>query len=271
MIMKEEEQEMENNSERTIAKQLLTTLDGPHHAIGVWRSGSKLNGLASDGSDSDFVVLVEDKPKEVLTSTPVSSQRIIHEPEHTYDIKEYSVLQTWRLIRKGNPNIIEPFMVDPLAYDQHDPFVSQFIDAKYDILYYDMPRFIKSCLGMANSLNDNVMLKNCIQIIKNLIYAKQLLIADKPILINPDVSNVSVTLPNLGKAMTLREIKFLKPEAQNKNPYRLCIKYELVNVVRQLQKEVADELHKRNPVKQAPAEFDRLFYDKVAKELQKGA
>lgn len=38
---------MENNSEHAIAKQLLTTFDGPHHAIGVWRSGSKLNGLAS--------------------------------------------------------------------------------------------------------------------------------------------------------------------------------------------------------------------------------
>ena len=264
---------MKNNSERAFAEQLLTTLDGPHHAIGVWRSGSKLNGLASDNSDSDFVVLVEDKPKEVLTSTPVSNQRIIDEPEHTYDIKEYSVLQAWRLIRKGNPNLIEPFMIDPLAYDQHDPFVSQFINAKHDILYYDMPRFIKSCLGMADDLhrrynNENATRKNFIQTIKNLIYAKQLLIADKPILINPDVSDVSVMFPNFGKTMTLREIKFLEPKAQREIPH--SIKYDLVTVTKQLQKEVADELYKQNPVKQAPAEFDRLFYDKVAAELQKG-
>lgn len=264
---------MGNNSEHAIAKQLLTTFDGPHHAIGVWRSGSKLNGLASDDSDSDFVVLVEDKPKEILTSTPVSSQRIIHNLGHTYDIKEYSVLQAWRLIRKGNPNLIEPFMVDPLAYDKDDSFVGQFINAKHDILYYDMPRFVKNCLGMENGLhkrynNGNATLKDFIQTIKNLIYAKQLLTADKPILIHPDVSGVSVTLPNLGKAMTLREIKFLETDISGKAP--LNIRHDLVNAVRRLKKEVADELHEQNPVKQTPAEFDQLFYNKVAEELQKG-
>lgn len=263
---------MKNNSERAFAEQLLTTLDGPHHAIGVWLSGSKLNGLASDDSDSDFVVLVEDKPKEVLTSTPVSSQRIIHNLGHTYDIKEYSVLQAWRLIRKGNPNLIEPFMVDPLAYDKADPFVSQFINAKYDILYYDMPRFVKSCLGMANGLlkrysNYNATCKNFIQTIKNLNYAKQLLESNEPLLINPDVSNMTVTLPNTNKNMTLREIKFSRSSRPMITPGEFD---DLAIITKQLQKEVADELHEQNPVKQAPAEFDWLFYHKVAAELQKG-
>lgn len=202
---------MENDSERTIAEQLLITLDGSHHVIGVWLSGSKLNGLASDDSDSDFVVLVEDKPKEVLTSTPVSSQQIITVDEHTCDIKEYSIFQVWRLIRKGNPNLIEPFMVDPLAYDKDDPFVSQFIDAKHDILYYDIPRFVKSCLGMANGLhkrynNGNATLKNFIQTIKNLNYAKQLLESNEPLLINPDVSNITVTLPNCYRCTSRSEM-----------------------------------------------------------------
>lgn len=264
---------MENDSERTIAEQLLITLDGSHHVIGVWLSGSKLNGLASDDSDSDFVVLVEDKPKEVLTSTPVSSQQIITVDGHTCDIKEYSVLQAWRLIRKGNPNLIEPFMLDPLAYDKEDPFMTQFIQVKHDILYYDMPRFVKSCLGMEDGFhkrynNGKATRKDFIQTIKNLIYAKVLLTADRPTLIYPDVSDVSVTLPNLEKKMTLREIKFLEPEAQDKVPH--SIKYDLVTIVKQLKKKVVDELFEQKPVKQAPAEFDRLFYDKIAEELQKG-
>lgn len=262
---------MENDSERTIAEQLLITLDGSHHVIGVWLSGSKLNGLASDDSDSDFVVLVEDKPKEVLTSTPVSSQQIITVDEHTCDIKEYSIFQVWRLIRKGNPNLIEPFMVDPLAYDKDDPFVSQFIDAKHDILYYDIPRFVKSCLGMANGLhkrynNGNATLKNFIQTIKNLNYAKQLLESNEPLLINPDVSNITVTLPNTNKGMTLREIKFSRLSGPMIAPGEFD---DLAIVTKQLQKEVADELHEQNPIKQAPAEFDRLFYNKFAAELQK--
>ncbi|HIY92507.1 MAG TPA: hypothetical protein H9820_06135 [Candidatus Companilactobacillus pullicola] len=42
----------------------------PHKVLGVWLSGSKLNGLSTDESDTDLIIVVEDTPQEIMTGQP---------------------------------------------------------------------------------------------------------------------------------------------------------------------------------------------------------
>lgn len=46
----------------------LINKDIPSHKIlGVWLSGSKLNGLSTDELGTDLIIVVEDTPQEIMT------------------------------------------------------------------------------------------------------------------------------------------------------------------------------------------------------------
>lgn len=102
----------------------------PHKVLGVWLSGSKLNGLSTDKSDTDLIAIVEDTPKEIMTGQPLSKQMVFESEDNHFDVKMYGVIQVWRMIRKGNPNFIESFMEKPLAINETDPFINGWLSRK---------------------------------------------------------------------------------------------------------------------------------------------
>lgn len=168
----------------------------PHKVLGVWLSGSKLNGLSTDKSDTDLIAIVEDTPKEIMTGQPLSKQMVFENEDNRFDVKMYGVIQVWRMIRKGNPNFIESFMEKPLAINEADPFMLTLDESQTiaKILHYNLPQFFKSCLGMANGAlkRKNATIKNYLQTIKNLKYARYMLIFPGTERLDPNVGDSTI-------------------------------------------------------------------------------
>lgn len=57
----------------------------PHKVLGVWLSGSKLNGLSTDKSDTDLIAIVEDTPKETMEGQPLSKQMVFEDGDNHFD------------------------------------------------------------------------------------------------------------------------------------------------------------------------------------------
>lgn len=235
--------------------------------LGVYLSGSKLNGLATIQSDTDLIVLVEDTPQEIMTGNPFSKQRIIDfEPDnHTtihFDIKIYGIVQVWRMICKGNPNFIESFMEKPLAINEADPFMLTLGESQTiaKILHYNLPKFFRSCLGMAKGVfkRKNATIKDYLQAIKNLKYAEYLLVFPTTDHINPDVGNQLITDTDL----TFYDIKTCTDQQQKD----MFCNDLLPNAIRQLVAEIETNLPHTI---QGSVKLDKLFFNKVSQELIK--
>ena len=234
----------------------------PHKVLGVWLSGSKPNGLSTDKSDTDLIVIVEDTPKEIMTGQPLSKQMVFEDGDNHFDIKMYGVTQVWRMIRKGNPNFIETFMEQPLAINEADPFMLTLGESRTvaKILHYNLPRFFKSCLGMANGAlkRKNATIKDYLQAIKNLKYAEYLLVFPTTDHINPDVGNQLITNTDL----TFYDIKTCTDQQQKD----MFCNYLLPNAIRQLVAEIETNLPHTI---QGSVKLDKLFFNKVSQELIK--
>lgn len=233
----------------------------PHKVLGVWLSGSKLNGLSTDESDTDLIIVVEDTPQEIMTGQPLSKQIMVKDQNTHFDIKLYGVMQTWRMIRKGNPNFIETFMEQPLAKLENDPFMMSLTTDEMitNILRYNLPQFFKSCLGMANGVfkRKNATIKNYLQTIKNLKYAQYLLVFPGARKIGPNIGNGVI-----GGTLTFRDVK----ERQNIPEFRKFFDELLPKVINNLTAEIEEQIP--NKVENSE-ELDKLFYNKVSQELIK--
>lgn len=233
----------------------------PHKILGAWLSGSKLNGLATDESDTDLIIVVEDTPQEIMTGQPLSKQVMVKDQDTHFDIKVYGVMQTWRMIRKGNPNFIEAFMVQPLAKLESDPFMMSLTTDEMitNILRYNLPQFFKSCLGMANGVfkRKNATIKNYLQTIKNLKYAQYMLVFPGARKIGPNIGNGVI-----GGALTFRDVK----ERQNIPEFREFFDELLPKIIRNLVAEIEEQIPSKV---ENSEELDKLFYNKVSQELVK--
>lgn len=255
------------NYDTEFAQKLVNDSIIDRHVLAVYLSGSKLNGLSTNDSDTDLIAIVEDTPKEIMTGQPYSKQKVINftfdnQTTVHFDIKIYGVTQVWRMICKGNPNFIETFMEQPLAFDIADPFTMTLMDKQThnEILHYNIPQFFRSCLGMANSVfkRKHPTIKNYLQAIKNLKFAEYLLIFPKTDHINPDVGK-----QKLGKTdLTLFEIK----SCTNQQQIDTYLNDLLPKTVKSLRKEVETNLPHDA---QGSSKLDTLFFNKVSQELIK--
>lgn len=233
----------------------------PHKVLGVWLSGSKLNGLSTDESDNDLITIVEDTPQEIMIGQPLSKQVKVKDQGTHFDIKIYGVIQTWRIIRKGNPNFIETFMEQPLAKHEGDPFMMSLTTDKMmtNVLHYNLPRFFKSCLGMANSVlkRKNATIKDYLQTIKNLKYAQYMLVFPGARKIGPDIGDGVI-----GGTLTFRDVK----KRQNIPEFREFFDELLPKIIRNLIAEIEEQIPSKV---ENSEELDNLFYNKVSQELIK--
>lgn len=233
----------------------------PHKVLGVWLSGSKLNGLSTDKSDTDLIAIVEDTPKEIMTGQPLSKQMMFEDEDNHFDIKMYSVTQVWRMIRKGNPNFIEVFMEQPLAINEADPFMLTLGESQTiaKILHYNLPQFFKSCLGMANGAfkRKNATIKDYLQAIKNLKYAQYMLIFPGTERLDPNVGDVSI----IG-TLTFIDVKLRQDVPEFKKYFNDVLSKEINHLVA----EIEDQIPKKA---EGSDKLDKLFYNKVSQELIK--
>ena len=250
-------------AEKLIAKgtQLINKDMIPHKVLGVWLSGSKLNGLSTDKSDTDLIAVVEDTPKEIMTGQPLSKQIVFESEDNHFDIKIYGVTQVWRMIRKGNPNFIETFMEQPLAINEADPFMLTFVESQTiaKILHYNLPRFFKSCLGMANGAlkRKNATIKDYLQAIKNLKYAQYMLIF-------PGTDRLD---PNVGESTIIGALTFINAKVHQDVPkVKEYFNDVLPKEINHLVAEIKDQIPKKA---EGSDKLDKLFYNKVSQELIK--
>ena len=233
----------------------------PHKVLGVWLSGSKLNGLSTDKSDTDLIVIVEDTSKEIMTGQPLSKQMVFKNEDNHFDVKMYGVTQVWRMIRKGNPNFIETFMEKPLAINEADPFILTLSESRTiaKILHYNLPRFFKSCLGMANWTlkRKNATIKNYLQTIKNLKYAQYMLIFPRTDRINPNVSDSAIT-----GTLTFIDIKARQDVPKFKEYFNDVLPKEINHLVAEIEGQIPRKA-------EGSDKLDKLFYNKVSQELIK--
>ena len=250
-------------AEKLIAKgtQLINKDMISHKVLGVWLSGSKLNGLSTDKSDTDLIAIVEDTPKEIMTGQPLSKQMVFENEDNHFDIKMYGVIQVWRMIRKGNPNFIETFMEKPLAINEADPFMLTLGESQTiaKILHYNLPQFFKSCLGMVNGVlkRKNATIKNYLQTIKNLKYAQYMLIFPGAERLNPNVGDSSIT-----GTLTFIDIKARQDVPEFKEYFNHVLSKEINHLVA----EIEDQIPKKA---EGSDKLDKLFYNKVSQELIK--
>ena len=233
----------------------------PHKVLGVWLSGSKLNGLSTDKSDTDLIAIVEDTPKEIMTGQPLSKQIVFENENNHFDVKMYGVVQVWRMIRKGNPNFIETFMEKPLAINEADPFMLTLGESQTiaKILHYNLPRFFKSCLGMANETlkRKNATIKNYLQTIKNLKYAQYMLTF-------PGAGRLD---PNVGDSVITGALRFIDVKLRQDVPE---FKKYFSNVLSKVINNLVAEIEGQIPSKaEGSDKLDKLFYNKVSQELIK--
>lgn len=233
----------------------------PHKVLGVWLSGSKLNGLSTDESDNDLITIVEDTPQEIMIGQPLSKQVKVKDQGTHFDIKIYGVIQTWRIIRKGNPNFIETFMEQPLAKHEGDPFMMSLTTNEMitNILRYNLPQFFKSCLGMANGAlkRKNATVKDYLQAIKNLKYAQYMLVFPGARKIDPDIGDGVIS-----GTLTFKDVK----ERQNIKEFREFFDKLLPKIIINLVAEIEDQIPSKV---ENSVELDKLFYNKVSQELIK--
>lgn len=233
----------------------------PHKVLGIWLSGSKLNGLSTDESDTDLIAIVEDTPQEIMTGQPLSKQVMVKDQDTHFDIKIYGVIQTWRMIRKGNPNFIEVFMAQPLAKLESDPFMMSLTTNEMitNILRYNLPQFFKSCLGMANGAlkRKNATVKDYLQAIKNLKYAQYMLVFPGARKIDPDIGDGVIS-----GTLTFKDVK----ERQNIKEFREFFDKLLPKIIINLVAEIEDQIPSKV---ENSVELDKLFYNKVSQELIK--
>lgn len=233
----------------------------PHKVIGVWLSGSKLNGLSTDKSDTDLIAIVEDTPKEIMTGQPLSKQIVFESEDNHFDVKMYGVIQVWRMIRKGNPNFIETFMEKPLAINEADPFMLTFGESQTiaKILHYNLPQFFKSCLGMANGVlkRKNATIKDYLQAIKNLKYAQYMLIFPGAERLNPNVGDSSIT-----GALTFIIVKVHQDIPEFKKYFDKVLSKEIDHLVAEIEGQIPRKA-------EGSDKLDKLFYNKVSQELIK--
>lgn len=233
----------------------------PHKVLGVWLSGSKLNGLSTDKSDTDLIAIVEDTPKEIMEGQPLSKQMVFEDEDNHFDIKMYGVIQVWRMIRKGNPNFIETFMEQPLAINEADPFMLTLSESQTiaKILHYNLPQFFKSCLGMANGTlkRKNATIKNYLQTIKNLKYARYMLTFPGTGRLDPDVGDSTI----IG-ALTFINVKVHQDVPEFKKYFNKVLSKEINHLVT----EIEDQVPKKA---EGSDKLDKLFYNKVSQELIK--
>ena len=233
----------------------------PHKVLGVWVSGSKLNGLSTDKSDTDLIAIVEDTPKEIMTGQPLSKQIVFENDNNHFDVKMYGVIQVWRMIRKGNPNFIETFMEQPLAINEADPFMLTLDESQTiaKILHYNLPRFFKSCLGMANGAlkRKNATIKDYLQAIKNLKYAQYMLIF-------PGTDRLE---PNVGESTIIGALTFINAKVHQDVPK---VKENFNDVLPKEINHLVAEIEGQIPRKaEGSDKLDKLFYNKVSQELIK--
>lgn len=233
----------------------------PHKVLGVWLSGSKLNGLSTDKSDTDLIAIVEDTPKEIMMGQPLSKQIVFENENNHFDVKMYGVVQVWRMIRKGNPNFIETFMEQPLAINEADPFMLTLGESQTiaKILHYNLPRFFKSCLGMANGVlkRKNVTIKDYLQVIKNLMYARYMLAFPGARKINPDVGDGVI-----GGTLTFIDIKARQDVPEFKEYFDDILPKVINNLVAEIEGQIPSKA-------EGSDKLDKLFYNKVSQELIK--
>lgn len=233
----------------------------PHKVLGVWLSGSKLNGLSTDKSDTDLIVAVEDTPKEIMTGQPLSKQMVFENEGNHFDIKMYGIVQVWRMIRKGNPNFIETFMEKPLAINEADPFMLTFGESQTiaKILHYNLPQFFKSCLGMANGAlkRKNATIKDYLQAIKNLKYAQYLLVFPRTKRLDPNVGDAAIT-----GALTFIDVKVRQDVPEFKKYFNKVLSKEINHLVAEIEGQISKKAEGSDTL-------DKLFYNKVSQELIK--
>lgn len=250
-------------AEKLIAKgtQLISKDMIPHKMLGVWLSGSKLNGLSTDQSDTDLIAIVEDTPKEIMTGQPLSKQIVFENEDNRFDVKMYGVIQVWRMIRKGNPNFIESFMEKPLAINEADPFMLTLGESQTiaKILHYNLPQFFKSCLGMANGAlkRRNATIKDYLQAIKNLKYAQYMLIFPGTKRIDPNVGESSIS-----GTLTFVDVKVRQDVPEFKEYFNNVLPKEINHLVA----EIEDQIPRKA---EGSDKLDKLFYNKVSQELIK--
>lgn len=233
----------------------------PHKVLGVWLSGSKLNGLSTDKSDTDLIAIVEDTPKEIMTGQPLSKQMVFENEGNHFDVKMYGVTQVWRMIRKGNPNFIEIFMEQPLAINEADPFMLTLDESQTiaKILHYNLPQFFKSCLGMANGAlkRKNATIKDDLQAIKNLKYAQYMLVFPRTKRLDPNVGDPTIT-----GTLTFIDVKARQDVPEFKEYFDNILSRVINNLVAEIEDQIPSKA-------EGSDKLDKLFYNKVSQELIK--
>lgn len=166
---------MENISD--LVKQFET--DTGKHVLAVYQSGAALNGLAlRENSDYDFIVFVEDDPKDVLNNQSYSKQ--FHEWMPKVDLKVYDLRRLYQLLQKSNFNMLEIFSKKPIYCDCG---LFEHLDFKV-LASLNLKSFCKSIMGMTKTLqkqlkhatnfDDKDLIKKLVQAFKAQLYLRNI-------------------------------------------------------------------------------------------------
>lgn len=123
--------------------------------LGVYLSGSHLNGLADQNSDTDYYVVTEPEFDSLIFNRRKGKQ------EHgEIDFKQVDLFQFVSSIYKSNPNVLELFYKKPLFTDELFSMMAGFLfDRKDDLLTLNPEHWRKACLGQMKHCYLNVAKK----------------------------------------------------------------------------------------------------------------
>lgn len=115
----------------------------PTRVLAVYLSGSQLNNLADEDSDTDYYVVTEPEFDSLIFN-----QRKGKQNHGEIDFKQVDLFQFVNSIYKSNPNVLELFYKEPLYADDLFSTMRDFLlKHRDDLLKLNPDHWQKACLG----------------------------------------------------------------------------------------------------------------------------
>ncbi|WP_334427200.1 MULTISPECIES: DNA polymerase beta superfamily protein [unclassified Levilactobacillus] len=138
-----------------LTKETLTYLkrQSPNRILAVYLSGSRLNNLADEDSDTDYYVVTEPEFDSLIFNRRKGKQN-----HNEIDFKQVDLFQFVNSIYKSNPNVLELFYKQPLYVNPMFIRMSEFLSENKDrLLTLNPDHWRKACLGQMKHSYLNVL------------------------------------------------------------------------------------------------------------------
>ncbi|WP_407886002.1 nucleotidyltransferase domain-containing protein [Levilactobacillus sp. N40-8-2] len=115
----------------------------PTKVLAIYLSGSRLNDLADENSDTDYYVVTEPEFDSLIFN-----QRKGKQNHGEIDFKQVDLFQFVNSIYKSNPNVLELFYKEPLYTDELFTMMAGFLHKnRDDLLKLNPDHWQKACMG----------------------------------------------------------------------------------------------------------------------------